>query len=85
MDGIQAIGMVQCDVHNLNIDFLSAGGHKWLLALPGAGFFYCRKELLDELEFMTEKDYRDREEAMKQLKDGKAVDWEDYKQKRGIQ
>ncbi len=50
VDGIQAIGMVRCDVRNLNIDFLSAGGHKWLLALPGAGFFYCRKELLDEID-----------------------------------
>ena len=43
------------------------------------------RELLEEFEFMTEEDYLDREEAMKQLKDGKVVDWDDYKKKRGIQ
>lgn len=36
------------------------------------------RELLEEFEFMTEEDYLDREEAMKQLKDGKVVDWDDY-------
>jgi selenocysteine lyase/cysteine desulfurase len=42
--------MIQCNVRRLNIDFLSAGGHKWLLALPGAGFFFCRRELIDEID-----------------------------------
>lgn len=50
VDGIQALGMIRCNVRKLNIDFLSAGGHKWLLALPGGGLFYCRKELLDEID-----------------------------------
>ncbi len=49
VDGIQALGMIDCDVKKLKIDFLSTGGQKWLLAMPGAGFFYCRKELLDEI------------------------------------
>ena len=42
------------------------------------------RELLEEFEFMSEEDYLDREEAMRQLKDGKAVDWDDYKRKRGV-
>jgi selenocysteine lyase/cysteine desulfurase len=30
----------------MQIDFLSADGHKWLLGPEGAGIFYCRRELL---------------------------------------
>jgi selenocysteine lyase/cysteine desulfurase len=30
----------------MNIDYLSADGHKWLLGSEGAGVFYCRRELL---------------------------------------
>src|SRR5437660_3187602 len=30
----------------MNIDYLSADGHKWLLGPEGAGIFYCRRELL---------------------------------------
>ncbi len=50
VDGIQALGCLMCNVKRHKIDFLSAGGHKWLLASPGLGLFYCRKELLDRLD-----------------------------------
>jgi cysteine desulfurase/selenocysteine lyase len=50
VDGIQSLGMLRCNVRRVGIDFLSAGGHKWLLGPSGTGFFYCRKELLDELD-----------------------------------
>jgi cysteine desulfurase/selenocysteine lyase len=46
VDGIQACGVLPVDVQAMNIDFLSADGHKWLLGPEGAGIFYCRKELL---------------------------------------
>lgn len=46
VDGIQACGMSPVDVKAMNIDFLSADGHKWLLGPEGAGIFYCRRELL---------------------------------------
>jgi selenocysteine lyase/cysteine desulfurase len=49
VDGIQACGAVPVDVRAMNIDFLSADGHKWLLGPEGAGIFYCRKELLASL------------------------------------
>ena len=32
----------------MNIDYLSADGHKWLLGPEGAGIFYCRRELIAE-------------------------------------
>jgi len=50
VDGIQSLGMLRCDVRAMKIDFLSAGGHKWLLGPVGSGFFYCRKALIDELD-----------------------------------
>jgi cysteine desulfurase/selenocysteine lyase len=50
VDGIQSLGMLRCDVRKMGIDFLSTGGHKWLLGPVGTGFFYCRRGLLDELD-----------------------------------
>ncbi len=46
VDAIQSCGCVPVDVKAMNIDFLSAGGHKWMLGPDGQGIFYCRKELL---------------------------------------
>ncbi len=50
VDAIQGLGALEIDVKRSKIDFLSAGGHKWMLALPGVGILYCRKELLDEID-----------------------------------
>jgi selenocysteine lyase/cysteine desulfurase len=50
VDAIQGLGALEIDVRRSKIDFLSAGGHKWMLALPGVGIFYCRKELFDEID-----------------------------------
>jgi len=49
VDAIQSIGMVPVDVRAMNIDYLAADGHKWMLAPEGCGFFYCRRELLSSL------------------------------------
>jgi selenocysteine lyase/cysteine desulfurase len=50
VDAIQGLGAMRIDVSRSKIDFLSAGGHKWMLALPGVGIFYCRRELLDRID-----------------------------------
>jgi selenocysteine lyase/cysteine desulfurase len=49
VDAIQSCGVVPVDVQAMNIDFLSADGHKWLLGPEGLGFFYCRKELITKM------------------------------------
>lgn len=49
LDAIQWIGALHMDLTQLPVDFLSAGGHKWLLAPIGTGFFYCRHEALNTL------------------------------------
>ncbi|HSW44747.1 MAG TPA: aminotransferase class V-fold PLP-dependent enzyme [Phycisphaerae bacterium] len=50
VDAIQALGVLPIDVRAMNIDFLSADGHKWLCGPEGCGIFYCRRELLGEIE-----------------------------------
>lgn len=49
LDAIQGMGVFPLDVRAADIDFLAADGHKWMLGPEGAGLFYCKKELLDEL------------------------------------
>ncbi len=50
VDAIQAVGCVKQDVQSMNIDFLVADGHKWMLAPEGLGVFYCSSAWLDRLQ-----------------------------------
>jgi len=49
VDAIQGLGVHPIDVRAMNIDFLSADGHKWLCGPDGLGVFYCRRELIGHL------------------------------------
>lgn len=49
VDAIQGLGVFPVDVGTMQIDFLAADGHKWLVSPEGAAIFYCRRELLDRL------------------------------------
>ena len=49
VDGIQGVGAVSLDVQACQIDFLSNGGHKWLMGTMGAGFMYIAPRLFDRL------------------------------------
>lgn len=49
VDGIQGIGALPFDVQAFNIDFLSNGGHKWLMGPQGCGFMYIAPELHEKL------------------------------------
>ena len=49
VDGIQGLGIHPIDVKKANIDFLSAGGSKWLMAGSGKGIFYCSKDAMGEM------------------------------------
>lgn len=49
LDAIQHLGAVTIDVANHPVDFLSAGGHKWLLGPIGSGIFYCKNASLEHL------------------------------------
>jgi cysteine desulfurase / selenocysteine lyase len=47
VDAIQSLGALPVDVQAMNIDYLAAGGQKWMLAAEGAAIFYCRRDLLE--------------------------------------
>lgn len=49
VDGVQGLGAMPLDVAATGVDFLSAAGHKWLMASYGAGVFYVKPGLLDVL------------------------------------
>ena len=47
VDAIQALGAVPFNVDS--IDYLSCGGHKWLMGMEGAGFVYIAPQRKDTL------------------------------------
>jgi selenocysteine lyase/cysteine desulfurase len=49
VDAIQGLGVFPVDVAQMPIDFLAADGHKWLLGPEGAGLFYIRRDLVEQL------------------------------------
>jgi len=49
VDGIQGVGAIPIDVQSMNIDFLSCGGHKWLMGPMGIGFIYMAESLQEKL------------------------------------
>ena len=50
VDGIQGVGALALDVRKCGIDFLSNGGHKWLMGPMGCGFMYIAPSLFDALK-----------------------------------
>ncbi len=51
VDAVQHVGSVSLDVHREKVDFLSAGGEKWMLSpLVGCGILYVRKDLIEKYE-----------------------------------
>ncbi|MCD6555371.1 MAG: aminotransferase class V-fold PLP-dependent enzyme [Anaerolineae bacterium] len=49
VDAIQSLGMIPMDVRAYGIDFLAAGGYKWLMGPLGTGLLYVRQELIEQL------------------------------------
>jgi cysteine desulfurase/selenocysteine lyase len=49
VDSIQGLGAAPIDVQKAKIDFLSNGGHKWLMGLMGLGFVYVSEKLQERI------------------------------------
>jgi len=49
VDAYQSVGQIPLDVRATGVDFLTAGGLKWLLGGPGIVFLYVRGELAGRL------------------------------------
>lgn len=49
IDGAQAVGHLRVDVRDLGCDAYYSSPHKWLLAPPGSGLLYVRRETLPKI------------------------------------
>jgi selenocysteine lyase/cysteine desulfurase len=49
VDVIQSLGAIPFDQQSIGADFITCGGHKWLLSPEGQGFLYCRPSLRDQV------------------------------------
>jgi len=49
VDAIQGLGALKMDVEAMEIDFLSTGGHKWLMWPAGLGFIYISPRIFDRI------------------------------------
>lgn len=49
VDAIQSLGVIEMEVKKYNIDMLATSCYKWLLGPDGIGFFYCDKDIQDEI------------------------------------
>jgi cysteine desulfurase / selenocysteine lyase len=50
VDSIQGLGAVPLDATAWGIDFLSNGGHKWMMSPAGIGFIFVRDTLLEKID-----------------------------------
>jgi len=50
VDAIQGLGAFPINVHDAQIDFLAADGHKWMLGPEGAGLLYISEKHLELVE-----------------------------------
>jgi selenocysteine lyase/cysteine desulfurase len=50
LDSIQQLGAIKLNTKKAKIDFIAAGGFKWLTSPFGIGILYVNEELLDVLE-----------------------------------
>jgi L-cysteine/cystine lyase len=47
IDGAQSVGAIPVDVRDLDVDYYSLPGQKWLFGFQGTGALYVRKSILD--------------------------------------
>jgi selenocysteine lyase/cysteine desulfurase len=52
IDGVQEVGAMKVNVHDLGVDFYTAGAKKWIGNPFGTGFLYIRRELIPKLDPM---------------------------------
>ncbi len=50
VDGAQSVGVIDTDVHALNIDALATSAQKYLMGVYGVGFLYVRRAVAETLD-----------------------------------
>src|SRR5438132_2892493 len=65
IDGAQALGQVKVDLQEIGCDAYFSSPHKWLLAPPGNGMFYIRREQQDRFwTTLCSQDWDDHKDGM---------------------
>jgi selenocysteine lyase/cysteine desulfurase len=49
VDGAQSVGQFQVDVDEIDCDYMTGNGHKWLCGPKGTGFLYVRQDQIPTL------------------------------------
>ena len=49
-DAMQAVGAIDIDVKDDDVDMLVTGAYKWQCGPEGAGFFYIKRELMESID-----------------------------------
>jgi selenocysteine lyase/cysteine desulfurase len=50
IDGVQGVGQIPVDVKQLDVDFYTSSGYKWLLSPVATGFLFLKRELIEEID-----------------------------------
>ncbi|PCJ66460.1 MAG: hypothetical protein COA58_06695 [Bacteroidetes bacterium] len=48
VDGAQALGMISIDLEDINPDFYTCSGHKWLFGPKGTGILFINKRVIEK-------------------------------------
>lgn len=60
VDGAQSVGLIPVNLKDLDVDFYTSSGHKWLFGPKGTGFLYVNKRALPKLKPLFAGAYADR-------------------------
>ena len=62
VDGAHTLGMIQYNLHELDVDTYASPAHKWLAAPAGSGLLYVRAGLIDKIwpNIVTQSWYQDK-------------------------
>ncbi len=50
VDAFQAIGALDVDLKELDVDLMATGTYKWIMGIKGTGFLYVRNSLIPEMK-----------------------------------
>lgn len=66
VDGAQAVGLIKVDLGDLQPDYYTCSGHKWLFGPKGTGILYIASKNLDELKPLYVGAYSDKQFNIRQ-------------------
>tara|TARA_R110002073_G_scaffold128999_1_gene274955 strand:- start:3217 stop:4512 length:1296 start_codon:yes stop_codon:yes gene_type:complete len=59
IDGAQSVGMIPIDLKNINPDFYTCSGHKWLFGPKGTGILFINKSIIKTIDPVFRGAYTD--------------------------